>query len=56
MEHTVGADIAIHEAFITLQSLVEKQNFTPAAALNVDTQIHTSPAQSARSWPQLSLA
>jgi len=45
MEHTTGADIAIHEAFITPQSLVEKQNFTPGAALNVGTQIHTSPAQ-----------
>ncbi len=45
MEYTKGADIAIHEAFITPQSLVEKQNFTPEAALNVGTQIHTSPAQ-----------
>jgi ribonuclease Z len=38
-------DISIHEAFITPQSLVEKQNFTPGAALNVGTQVHTSPAQ-----------
>jgi ribonuclease Z len=45
IEHTQGVDIAIHEAFITPQSLVEKQNFTPGAALNVGTQIHTSPAQ-----------
>ncbi len=45
MEYTKGADIAIHEAFITPQALVEKQNFTPQAALNVGTQIHTSPAQ-----------
>jgi ribonuclease Z len=45
IEYTKGVDIAIHEAFITPQSLVEKQNFTPAAALNVGTQIHTSPAQ-----------
>jgi ribonuclease Z len=45
MEYTKGADLAIHEAFITPQSLVEKQNFTPQAALNVGTQIHTSPAQ-----------
>ncbi len=45
MEWAVDADIAIHEAFITPESLVEKQNFTPAAALNVGTQIHTSPAQ-----------
>ena len=45
MEYTKGVDIAIHEAFITPQALVEKQNFTPQAALNVGTQIHTSPAQ-----------
>ncbi len=45
MEYTRGADIAIHEAFITPEALVEKQNFTPQAALNVGTQIHTSPAQ-----------
>jgi ribonuclease Z len=45
MEHTIGADIAIHECFISPESLVEKQNFTPEAALNVGTQIHTSPAQ-----------
>lgn len=45
MEHTKNADISIHEAFITPESLIEKQGFTPQAALNVGTQIHTSPAQ-----------
>ena len=30
---------------ISEESLVEKQGFTPQAALNVGTQIHTSPAQ-----------
>jgi ribonuclease Z len=45
MEHTKGVDIAIHECFVSPQSLVEKQGFTPEAALNVGTQIHTSPAQ-----------
>jgi ribonuclease Z len=45
IEYTKEVDIAIHEAFITPQALVEKQGFTPAAALNVGTQIHTSPAQ-----------
>ena len=45
MEYAQGADIAIHECFISPESLVEKQNFTPQAALNVGTQIHTSPAQ-----------
>jgi ribonuclease Z len=45
IEHTKGVDISIHEAFITPESLVEKQNFSPEAALNVGTLIHTSPAQ-----------
>ena len=45
MEYTKGVDIAIHECFVSPESLVEKQGFTPEAALNVGTQIHTSPAQ-----------
>ena len=45
IEHTKNADIAIHECFITPSDLVKKQNWTPGAALNVGTQIHTSPAQ-----------
>jgi len=45
MQYTKDSDIAIHEAFITPEALVEKQKFTPQAALNVGTQIHTSPAQ-----------
>jgi ribonuclease Z len=45
MEHTKGADIAIHECFVAPEALVDKQRFTPRAALNVGTQIHTSPAQ-----------
>ncbi len=45
IEHTQGADIAIHECFITPGDLVEKQKWTPGAALNVGTQVHTSPAQ-----------
>jgi len=45
MEYAVDADISIHESFVTPQALVEKQGFTPEAALNVGTQIHTSPAQ-----------
>ena len=60
MQYTKGADIAIHEAFITPESLVEKQGFTPQAALNVGTQIHTSPAQfgkvMAETEPRLAVA
>jgi len=45
MELTKGADIAIHECFATPELLIEKQRWTPQAALNVGTQVHTSPAQ-----------
>ncbi len=45
MEHTKGADLAIHECFITPADLVNKQKFPVADALNVGTQVHTSPAQ-----------
>jgi ribonuclease Z len=45
LEHTQGADLAIHECFITPGDLIEKQQWTPGAALNVGTQVHTSPAQ-----------
>ena len=60
MEYAVDADISIHEAFVTPQALVEKQGFTPEAALNVGTQIHTSPAQfgkvMAETSPRLAVA
>ena len=43
MKHAAGADIAIHECFAPPGILVNKQKFTPGAALNVGTQVHTSP-------------
>jgi ribonuclease Z len=45
IEHTKGADLAIHECFVTPETLVEKFKWTPEAALNVGTSVHTSPAQ-----------
>jgi ribonuclease Z len=45
LKYTKNVDISIHECFVAPESLVEKQGFTPQAALNVGTQIHTSPAQ-----------
>jgi ribonuclease Z len=45
IEHTQGADLAIHECFITPSDLVNKQKWGVADALNVSTQVHTSPAQ-----------
>ena len=45
IEHAKGADVAVHECFVTPETLVEKFRWTPEAALNVGTQVHTSPAQ-----------
>ena len=45
IEHTKGSDIAIHECFASPELLIQKQKFTPQTALNVGTQVHTSPAQ-----------
>jgi ribonuclease Z len=42
-EYAKNADLAIHECFITVPGLVDKFKFTPQGALNVGTQIHTSP-------------
>jgi len=38
-----GADVAIHECFITVPALIAKFKFTPQSALAVGTQIHTAP-------------
>jgi ribonuclease Z len=48
IEHTQGADISIHECFLSSTLLVTKQGFTPAEALMVGTQAHTSPEQFGR--------
>jgi ribonuclease Z len=44
IEHTKGSDISIHECFLPPTLLVEKQKFPVRDALNVGTQVHTSPA------------
>jgi len=45
IEHTKGADIAIHECFLPPELLVKRQGWPVPDALNVGTQVHTSPAQ-----------
>jgi ribonuclease Z len=45
IEHTKGADLAIHESFIAPNDLVKLQKWSVEDALNVGTQVHTSPAQ-----------
>ncbi len=44
MEHAKDADLAIHECFAPPSIMVNKQSFAVLDALNVATQVHTSPA------------
>jgi len=44
MEHTKNSDLAIHECFAPPSIMVGKQKFAVGDALNVATQVHTSPA------------
>ena len=43
VEYAKNADLAIHESFITVPSMIEKFKFTPQGALDVATQVHTPP-------------
>ncbi|TWU14766.1 hypothetical protein CA54_36350 [Symmachiella macrocystis] len=45
IEHTKGCDISIHECFAPPSVLIDKQKWPASDALNVGTQVHTSPAQ-----------
>ncbi len=38
-----NADLAIHECFVTVPSMIQKFKFTPQGALALATQIHTAP-------------
>jgi len=44
MEYTKNSDLAIHECFAPPSIMVNKQRFAVLDALNVATQVHTSPA------------
>ncbi len=44
MEYTKDSDLAIHECFAPPSFMVNKQSFAVGDALNVATQVHTSPA------------
>jgi len=45
LKYAKGVDLAIHECFAPPKILIVKQKFGPGTALNVSTQVHTSPAQ-----------
>jgi len=42
-EYAQGADVAIHECFVTVPDMITKFKFTPQGALDVATQVHTAP-------------
>ncbi len=44
LEYAKDCDLAIHECFSPPSLMVTKQKFPPGDALNVATQVHTSPA------------
>jgi ribonuclease Z len=43
VEAAKGADVAIHECMMAVEDWIEKYKFPPARALEVGTQIHTTP-------------
>jgi ribonuclease Z len=43
VKYAKNADLAIHECFVAVPSLIEKFKFTPQTALLVGTQVHTPP-------------
>ena len=45
MKNTKDSDLAIHECFASPKILIDKQKFPAQTALNVGSQVHTSPAQ-----------
>ncbi len=45
IKHTKNSDLAVHECFAPPSVLIDKQKWPPSDALNVGTQVHTSPAQ-----------
>ncbi len=53
MEHTKNADIAIHECFAPPSIMIGKQRFAVQDALNVATQVHTSPAMFGKVMSQI---
>jgi len=53
MEHTKNSDLAIHECFAPPSIMVNKQSFAVGDALNVATQVHTSPAMFGKVMSQI---
>ncbi len=60
VENGQNADLLIHESFVTVDTLVEKQGFPRDQAIRVGTEIHTAPAHCGRVFaatkPRLAVA
>jgi ribonuclease Z len=53
MAHTKDSDLAIHECFAPPSIMINKQSFAVGDALNVATQVHTSPAMFGKVMSQI---
>jgi len=53
MQYAAGADLAVHECFANPAIMVNKQGFAVLDALNVATQVHTSPAMFGKVMSQI---
>lgn len=42
-KYAKDADLAVHEAFVAVPTMIAKMGFTPESALLVGTQVHTAP-------------
>jgi ribonuclease Z len=48
VENGQNADLLVHESFVTVPQLVERQGFPEELAIEVGTKVHTSPADCGR--------
>ncbi len=53
MENGRNADILIHEAFPTVQQLIDRNRMVPASAWMVGTRVHTQPAAAGKVFSRL---
>ena len=54
LEYGKGADLAIHETFMTVDQLMARWGWDRKTAVNVGTWVHTSPAQAGKIFSEIS--
>lgn len=53
IEEAKGADLVVHETFMTVDTLVDRWGWDRQTAINVGTWVHTSPAQAGRVFSEV---